>query len=416
MSITIDDHTRRRFGSADYHHMSSYSSQPPFSDPWTASSSTSTASHSASQTNGIFAAGTQDAAAAAAAALPHLNMAAIPRHTPSSQHSTHGTHAGVSSSSPSMAQYASIPVSAAPSGVYRQHDLLSVPSDPFTLNRLPQPASSAAYDTAAYTTAGSPVTTSYTPPSPSPYGQLGYATTPLRDAFAMGQDDASRRYSQQSIASAGAEFALPDHARSTLQPDDRRGFRDALEASHGMISMSQDTPRNIYDLRQHRSRGSLDSYGFPSTHSSTSSISSTGFSGYYGSVDGSVSDYSATGSDIECMPGNRTLPRPQPQQPQSHMLSAQPPAPQSMMSSFSSRVSSNTQKKHKCKVCDKRFTRPSSLQTHMYSHTGEKPFGCEVEGCGRRFSVVSNLRRHKKVHSRGGESPSDAGSEEHESP
>ena len=27
---------------------------------------------------------------------------------------------------------------------------------------------------------------------------------------------------------------------------------------------------------------------------------------------------------------------------------------------------------HKCKVCDKRFTRPSSLQIHMYKHTGEK--------------------------------------------
>jgi len=69
-----------------------------------------------------------------------------------------------------------------------------------------------------------------------------------------------------------------------------------------------------------------------------------------------------------------------------------------MMGQFSSKVSSSTQKKHKCKVCDKRFTRPSSLQTHIYSHTGEKPFACEVEGCGRHFSVVSNLRRHKKVH------------------
>jgi hypothetical protein len=25
-------------------------------------------------------------------------------------------------------------------------------------------------------------------------------------------------------------------------------------------------------------------------------------------------------------------------------------------------------------------------------------FACDVEGCGRHFSVVSNLRRHKKVH------------------
>lgn len=132
-----------------------------------------------------------------------------------------------------------------------------------------------------------------------------------------------------------------------------------------MLSMSQETPRNIYDVRN-RGRGSGDSYGFPSTHSSTSSMSSAGFSGYYGgSVDGSVSDYSAAGSDIESLSG-RTLPRPQ------GLMSSQPPAPQSMMGSFSSRVSSSAQKKHKCKVCDKRFTRPSSLQTHMYSHTGEK--------------------------------------------
>lgn len=132
-----------------------------------------------------------------------------------------------------------------------------------------------------------------------------------------------------------------------------------------MLSMSQETPRNIYDVRS-RQRGSNDSYGFPSTHSATSSVSSAGFSGYYGgSVDGSVSDYSTTGSDIESLSG-RTLPRPQ------GLMPTAPPAPQSMMSSFSSKVSSSTQKKHKCKVCDKRFTRPSSLQTHMYSHTGEK--------------------------------------------
>lgn len=132
-----------------------------------------------------------------------------------------------------------------------------------------------------------------------------------------------------------------------------------------MLTMSQETPRNIYDVRN-RARGSTDSYGFPQTHSTGSSVSSASFGGYYGgSVDGSISDYSTAGSDIESLSG-RSLPRPQ------GLMSSQPPAPQSMMGSFSSKVSTSTSKKHKCKVCDKRFTRPSSLQTHMYSHTGEK--------------------------------------------
>ncbi|KAI9155558.1 Zinc finger protein [Paramyrothecium foliicola] len=74
------------------------------------------------------------------------------------------------------------------------------------------------------------------------------------------------------------------------------------------------------------------------------------------------------------------------------------PTSESTMGHFGSKVSSSTQKKYKCKVCDKRFTRPSFLQTHLYSHTGEKPFACEVEGCGRQFSIISNLRRHRKVH------------------
>lgn len=370
MSITIDTQSRRRFGSADYHHqMSAFSSQPHFSDPWAPGPSTATTSQPANQSHNMFATTNQDAAG-----LPHLNLAAIPRQAPPPpQHSPHAAHSSAASS-PAMPNYTSLPVTAAPSGVYRQHDLLSMPSDPFTLNRLPQPVSSAAYDTAPYTTAGSPVATSYPTASSSSYAQITYSQAPLRDAFTIAHDEASRRYSQHSAGSGGPDFSLSDPGRTSLQPDDRRaGFREALEASHGMLAMSQETPRNIYDIR-HRSRGSIDSYGFPSTHSSTSSISSTGFSGYYGgsvdgSVDGSVSDYSAA-SDIEPLSGNRALPRAQPQ-PQPHLMT-QPPAPQSMMGSFSSRVSCNTQKKHKCKVCDKRFTRPSSLQTHMYSHTGEK--------------------------------------------
>ena len=165
-------------------------------------------------------------------------------------------------------------------------------------------------------------------------------------------------------------------------------------------SLQDLTPRNIYEARAQRNSG--DAYGFPPTSSAHSSISSESGRGYpyYGSssvasIADSATDYSSAASDggYDSM-ASRTLPRP------SQLIGAPlgPPAPQSMMGQFSSKLSANTQKKHKCKICDKRFTRPSSLQTHMYSHTGEKPFSCDVDGCGRHFSVVSNLRRHKKVH------------------
>ncbi|CAO3613113.1 unnamed protein product [Mucor hiemalis] len=54
--------------------------------------------------------------------------------------------------------------------------------------------------------------------------------------------------------------------------------------------------------------------------------------------------------------------------------------------------------KYICPYCEKGFTRPSSLRTHTYSHTGEKPFKCTEPGCGRKFSVQSNLRRHLRIH------------------
>lgn len=165
------------------------------------------------------------------------------------------------------------------------------------------------------------------------------------------------------------------------------------------LGNSDITPRPLYGNTSARS--STDSYGFPSTHSAHSSISSASSypqSYYNPSVAESVaSDYSSASESVDF--NSRVLPRPM------SMIGASgisPPAPQSMMGQFSSKVSSSTQKKHKCKICDKRFTRPSSLQTHMYSHTGEKPFACEVEGCGRHFSVVSNLRRHRKVHKNDG--------------
>ena len=225
---------------------------------------------------------------------------------------------------------------------------------------------------------------------------------------------------QDSIIDSTASMNAPQAQRNS--------FSEALDASRGMISLSQSditpTPRNMYGNQSNRS--SPDSYGFPTTHSAHSSISSAStFQSYYGSVgDSSLTDYSSASESVDM--NHRTLPR-----PSTLVGNGMPPAPQSMMGQFSSKVSSSSQKKHKCKICDKRFTRPSSLQTHMYSHTGEKrkfqgprkygiyketncepAFACEVDGCGRHFSVVSNLRRHRKVHKNDGETPSQCSQDE----
>lgn len=245
--------------------------------------------------------------------------------------------------------------------------------------------------------------------------------SPPRDMYGQGYStSASPSYAPTSAPYSLGSFAhIPQHSAdsgrrlshtSNSSGSSHHDAYDALDAGRGMVAMSQDltTPRNIYG-RQRQS--SADCYGFPSSHSSHSSHSSisgssSGYGSYYDSVDSSVSGYSSQ-SEVDSVSsiGSRTLPR-----PSALIGGAGLPAPQSMMGQFNSKISSSTQKKHKCKVCDKRFTRPSSLQTHMYSHTGEKPYACEVDGCGRHFSVVSNLRRHRKVHK--GDHMSDQGSPE----
>jgi uncharacterized Zn-finger protein len=243
-----------------------------------------------------------------------------------------------------------------------------------------------------------------------------YATAPSAGyqmaGYAYQQD--AKRPSHPSVHSNHLQLQRQDSMIDSVdsmnapQPH-RNSFSEALDASRGMISLSQSditpTPRNMYGNQSNRS--SPDSYGFPATHSAHSSISSAStFQSYYGSVgDSSLTDYSSASESVDM--NHRTLPR-----PSTLVGNGMPPAPQSMMGQFSSKVSSSSQKKHKCKICDKRFTRPSSLQTHMYSHTGEKPFACEVDGCGRHFSVVSNLRRHRKVHKNDGETPSQCSQDE----
>jgi len=345
MTMAVDTQ-QRHLGSLAFDHMP-YSGPPQFTNPWVTAPSAHTTSHlfpsSMAQNNlGFDALAKQQASRANSVSMPYSS---IPVTAPS-------IGAGTTFSSPA----------------YGQSGLLGLPQD---LLHTPRPYA----NDNNYNGAPSPNSNVYAP-STSPYPPLNYAQS-FQQQQQQAHDNA-RRLSQPPLPSSNY-LSVPidpqrDRQNSLIDFNDRGSapshhvMGDALDAGRGMLAMSQDiTPRNIYGPRS--GRGSMDSYGFPSAHSSSSSISSAStYPSYYGSsvCDSSVSDYSSASECMEPL-SSRTLPRP------TGLLGANlPPAPSSMMSQFNSKVSSSTQKKHKCKVCDKRFTRPSSLQTHMYSHTGEK--------------------------------------------
>lgn len=57
----------------------------------------------------------------------------------------------------------------------------------------------------------------------------------------------------------------------------------------------------------------------------------------------------------------------------------------------------------RCHTCNRVFPREKSLQAHIRTHTGEKPYVCNFAGCSKRFTQSGQLRTHQRLHT--GEKP-----------
>lgn len=57
----------------------------------------------------------------------------------------------------------------------------------------------------------------------------------------------------------------------------------------------------------------------------------------------------------------------------------------------------------KCRYCNRVFPREKSLQAHLRTHTGERPYPCDYPGCTRAFTQSGQLKTHQRLHT--GERP-----------
>jgi len=233
------------------------------------------------------------------------------------------------------------------------------------------------------------------------------------DSFSIAQDLVRLAYTPISNHYNSAEYAFTRSQYDIRQ----RGISGQFPPSQLLHSRSSlfDIPENARHYRQESTLDDFNDYVYNNSHqyptaysTCTSSSSSSNYQSSFSSnaeidlqkislqTPPTSSDFTDDGSHL--LPQqmiSRTLPRPLGFQDREFIstqplliqtfprgpglsITTIPPVPASMMGQFNYKLkgAASTQKKNMCTICDKRFTRLSSLQTHIYSHTGAKRRYC----------------------------------------
>jgi hypothetical protein len=276
------------------------------------------------------------------------------------------------------------------------------------------------------TLATPPLTPTLTSPAPaqSPQSQHRSSSSPqmrqTQHTASTSMQKPQQPSANQSYAYAAAQ-AASGNPRMTLPPtppmhpdsaaDGQRS--PSAASSHSTTSVPYFMGASLNNMEPHHQRQNMSSVppmkrnSLPSHSMSPFSGSMYGQSPYVSSPGGASAtsfyspeqhSYSSVGMYAQrSLPSNfqPSMPLPMPvSNPSAN--SSNPWQHHHYISTSSQSAFPQSQDRYICSTCNKAFSRPSSLRIHSHSHTGEKPYKCPQPGCGKAFSVRSNMKRHER--------------------